>query len=180
MLNNKQKRFCQEYIIDLNATQAAIRAGYKEKTAYSQGQRLLKHVEIQKNIQKAQEKRSIRTEITQDMVLKELAKIGFTDMRNYSTWGSNGVILKQSDELTPEQTAAISEVSETISKNGGSIKFKLHDKVSALEKIGRHLGMFNDKLQLDGDIKFEMILVDGKKDGKPEGKNDKNTESLED
>jgi phage terminase small subunit len=85
------------------------------------------------------------------MVLKELAKIGFTDMRNYTTWGANGVILKQSDELTPEQTAAISEVSETISKDGGSIKFKLHDKVSALEKIGRHLGMFNDKLQLDGE-----------------------------
>lgn len=166
MLNDKQKRFCQEYIIDLNATQAAKRAGYSDNTAYSQGQRLLKHVEIQNECQKALQKRSERTEITQDRVLKELSKLGFSDMSNYATWGKDGVDLRASDELTPEQTAAISEVSETISKDGGSIKFKLHDKKGALELIGKHLGMFNDKLQVDGDLKIQVEIVEGKNDNK--------------
>ena len=64
-LSEMQQLFCDEYLIDLNATQAAIRAGYSEKTAYSQGQRLLKNVEIQKQIQKRKDDRSKRTEITQ-------------------------------------------------------------------------------------------------------------------
>lgn len=76
-LNLMQARFVAEYLVDLNATQAAIRAGYSGKTAYSQGQRLLNHVEIQKAIERAQQKRETRTGITAERVLKELAAIGF-------------------------------------------------------------------------------------------------------
>lgn len=79
-LTEKQKRFCEEYLIDLNATQAAIRAGYKEKTAYAQGQRLLKKVEVQLYLKELMEQRSQRTEITADTVLKELAKIASADV----------------------------------------------------------------------------------------------------
>ena len=75
-LTAKQARFVQEYLIDLNATQAAIRAGYSKRTAYSQGQRLLKKVEIQKVIQDAKDRRADRTEITQDKVLKNIVRIG--------------------------------------------------------------------------------------------------------
>lgn len=78
-LTPKQQRFCDEYLIDLNATQAAIRAGYSEKTAYSMGQRLLKKVEIQAEMQKAKAARQERTEITQDYVLAKIKEI--TDMR---------------------------------------------------------------------------------------------------
>lgn len=73
-LTNKQAAFVREYLIDLNATQAAIRAGYSEKTAYSQGQRLLKHVEIQKRLQEGKDKRAERTELTADMVIEGILK----------------------------------------------------------------------------------------------------------
>ena len=78
-LSVKHKRCCEEYLVDLNATQAAIRAGYKEKTARSQGQRLLTNVDIQKYIAELQKKQSERTGITADTVLKELEKIALTD-----------------------------------------------------------------------------------------------------
>ncbi|MFY0682604.1 MAG: terminase small subunit [Thalassovita sp.] len=149
-LNEKQKRFAQEYITDLNATQAAIRAGYSEKTAYSAGQRLLKKVEVQSSIQKAQAKRSKRTEITQDRVLQELARIGFSDIRNAVAWGGKAledkeeergfpVELRPSGEIDEDTAAAISEVSLT----GQGVKIKMHDKLNALDKLARHLGMLN-------------------------------------
>lgn len=83
-LTAKQERFVQEYLVDLNATQAAIRAGYSARTAYSMGQRLLKNVEVQAAIQAAMDKRSQRVEITQDTVVEELAKIGLAEAHDYS------------------------------------------------------------------------------------------------
>lgn len=79
-MTERQKRFGDEYFIDLNLTQAAIRAGYSEKTAYSAGQRLLKNVEVQKYIQERLKSRQERTEITQDMIIGELHKLGFADI----------------------------------------------------------------------------------------------------
>lgn len=83
-LTEKQKRFVAEYLVDLNATQAAIRAGYSEKTAYSQGQRLLKNVEIQTAVHNASKNRESRTEITQDKVLNELGKVAFANAADYT------------------------------------------------------------------------------------------------
>ncbi len=114
-LTAKQERFCTEYIIDLNATQAAIRAGYSVKTANRIASENLSKLDIQRKIQELQQKRAERTEITQDRVLKELAGIGFAP----------------------------------ITKG----KIKAADKTKALELLGRHLGMFTDKLQIEGDIK---------------------------
>jgi phage terminase small subunit len=154
-LTLKQERFIEEYLIDLNATQAAIRAGYSEKTARSQGQRLLTNVDIQEAIQKAMNKRSKRTEITQDRVLQELAKVAFADIKDFVSFRTEKTVmdydsegepvaayshvidLKNSDEI---DGAVISEVS----LKDGQLKFKLHDKMKALQDIGRHLGMFTD------------------------------------
>lgn len=144
-LTAKQKKFVSEYLIDLNATQAAIRAGYSAKNADKIGPELLGKTRVAEAIQQAMGRREKRTEITQDMVLQELAKIGFSDMKAFASWGPRGVTLIESEQLTPDQAACVSEVSQTWSESGGSIKFKLHDKVSALEKIGRHLGMFDNK-----------------------------------
>ena len=83
-LNEKKNRFVEEYPVDLNATQAAIRAGYSKKTAYSIGQRLLKDVEIQEAIQKAMKDRSERTGITQDKVVEELGKVAFAEAHDYT------------------------------------------------------------------------------------------------
>lgn len=78
-LTEKQKRFVQEYLVDLNATQAAIRAGYSQKTAQEQSSRLLSNVMVQKNIQQAMQRRSQRTGVAQDEVLKKLGQIAFSE-----------------------------------------------------------------------------------------------------
>lgn len=159
-LTPKQRRFVEEYLIDLNATQAAIRAGYSHKTARQIGEQNLSKLDIANAISEAKQKRSIRTEITQDMVLKELAKIGFSDIRKVIRWGNttvrkainaegeeveetyHGIALIDSSEIDDETAAAIAEVSE--GRDG--LKVKLHDKKSALVDIGRHLGMFTDRI----------------------------------
>ena len=139
-LTARQARFVAEYLIDLNATQAAIRAGYSERTAEQQGPRLLGNVGVAVAIQAAQAKRAQRTEITQDRVLTELARVGFADLRKAVTWGGESVTLKDSGEIDDDTAMAVAEVSQ--GPNG--IKIKLHDKLAALDKIARHLGMFKD------------------------------------
>lgn len=165
-LTERQEQFCNEYLIDLNATQAAIRAGYKEKTAYSAGQRLLKHVEIQKRIQQLKNERSERTEISQDRVLKELAAIAFANATDFvqvtekPLYNSDGekvldnsgkiimipyVEITETEKLKPEQKKAIASIKQ--GRNG--IEVKLNDKTKALELLGRHLGMWNDKQEIN-------------------------------
>ena len=149
-LTPKQPRFVEEYLVDLNATQAAIRAGYSPKTAGQIGERLLKKVEIQQALAERMKAREQRTEVTQDRVVKELAKIAFGDPRNVMTWGPTGVKLKASTELTDDEAAFVSEVSETTTEHGGSLKLKTNDKLKALELLGRHLGMFKEKVEVTG------------------------------
>ncbi len=157
-LTAKQQRFVDEYLIDLNATQAAIRAGYSEKTARSISNENLTKPDIQAAIAKGMQARSCRVEITQDMVLRELAKIGFSDIRKVVRWGEtmvrmvdaeegeaedmvpyHGLALIDSTEIDDNTAGAIAEVSQ--GKDG--LKVKLHDKKGALVDIGRHLGMFS-------------------------------------
>lgn len=167
MLTAKRARFVSEYLVDLNATQAAIRAGYSLKTATEQGARLLTNVHVQEALQKAMAKREQRTEITQDRVLKELARIGFADIRKVVDWGNSttvvneitgvteivhGVILRAATDIDDDTASAIAEISET---NQG-LKVKFHDKQAALVNIGRHIGMFVDKSQTDLTIKRSM------------------------
>ena len=149
-LNDKQRRFVNEYLIDLNATQAAIRAGYSPKTAYSHGDRLLKDIEIKKLIGERMSDREQRTEITQDRVLQELAKLAFLDIRK--AFDSDGA-LKGIHELDDDTAAAVAgldviEMSSEDDKTCRLKKVKLSDKRAALELIGRHLGMYKDKLEV--------------------------------
>jgi phage terminase small subunit len=164
-LTAKQKRFIAEYLIDLNATQAAIRAGYSAKTAKSIGQRLLTYVDIQAELQKAMAKREKRTEITQDRVLKELAKLGFADIKDFLAFRTEKTVTEHDKEtgepvidyahvveLKDSDQVDGSLISEVQLKNG-ELKFKLHDKVKALEMCGRHLGMFKDKSEIELTVK---------------------------
>lgn len=146
-LTDKQAAFVAEYLVDLNATQAAIRAGYSERTAYRIGAELLQKTSVAEAIAAGQAKRAQRVEITADRVVAELAKIAFADPRDLMEWGPDGVKLKASADLTEEQAASVAEVSETTTKDGGSLKLKKHDKVKALELLGRHMGMFRDKVE---------------------------------
>lgn len=149
-LSLKILRFIDEYLIDLNATQAAIRAGYSAKTAQEQGARLLSNVMVQAVLTERIQARQQRTEITQDRVLNELANIAFGNTRNVMTWGPRGVSLKDSKELSPEDAAIVAEASETTNAAGGSLKLKTHDKVKALHLVGLHLGMFVEKKEHSG------------------------------
>jgi phage terminase small subunit len=159
-LTPKQQRFCEEYLIDLNATQAAVRAGYSAKTANKVGPRALVNVGIQVEIQKLMVARSSRTEVTADNVVRELAKIGFSNIGEFMTWDRDGVELTSSAYLTPDQKAAVAEVKvkknirhDPNSDSGAKIesvelKLKMHDKRSALVNLGKHLGIFTDRLHL--------------------------------
>ena len=169
MLNDRQMRFVQEYLIDLNATQAAIRAGYSAKTAYSLGQRVLKNDEVQRAIQKAQEKRSQRTRVTQDMVLQELAKIAFANGTEFSRVvteqkedeDGNIVpvqVVKHTDtkDLSDASRAAVAHIKQGKS---GTIEVIAHDKLKALELLGRHLGMFNDHMAGDEENETGVVML---------------------
>ena len=142
-LTEKQKRFVAEYLVDLNATQAAIRAGYSEKTAEVIGYENLRKPQIEQAVQKGMEARQQRTEITQDMVIRELAKVAFANGAIYARviGGGTRVELTDTDKLTADQRAAISCVKE--GKYG--IEVGTYDKVRALELLGKHLGVFDSK-----------------------------------
>ena len=147
-LTPKQERFCAEYIIDLNATQAAIRAGYSKKTARQIGAQNLSKLNIQQRIAEKQKKAFAKAEIEAVDVLRELRALGFSNITNYLSFGPDGVTLFDSDNLTEEQGAAIKEVSEYVSRRGTKkIKFKLHGKVHSLELLGKHLKLFTDVME---------------------------------
>lgn len=152
-LTRKQQLFVDEYLVDLNATQAAIRAGYKEKTARFIASENLTKPNIQVAIEKAMAIREKRTEITQDKALKELGRLGFSDIRKY--FEDDGS-LKNITDLDDDAAAAVAsvEVDELFDGSGKdrvqigfTKKFKFWDKNSALEKIGKHLKMFTEKIE---------------------------------
>ena len=151
-LTDKQKKFIDEYLVDLNATQAAMRAGYKEKAAYRTGAENLRKPQIQEEIQKRMQERQQRTEVTQDMVVKELAAIAFARATDYVEIRSNGVcstvVIKPTTNLSDQQIRAIAGIKE----GANGIEIKLNDKEKALELLGRHLGMWNDKIKVDGEV----------------------------
>jgi phage terminase small subunit len=166
-LTDKQKRFCEEYLIDLNATQAAIRAGYSPKTAEQTASRLLRNVKVQEYIAKRQKELSRSTEITQERVIKELALIAFSNNADYAhvvekkmqveAGGAFVDVLDKdgkpvmyrtvepvlTEELTEEQKRALA----VIKKGRDGLEVKSCDKVKALELLGKHLGIFTDKIE---------------------------------
>lgn len=150
-MSESQLRFCEEYLVDLNATQAAIRAGYSKKTARIKGCQLLTKVNIQAEIQRLKDKRSQRTEITADNVVLELAKIAFSNIEDFLEVLENGeVTLKTFEFIEREKLAAIEsiKISTTTNKDDSreytTTQFKLHSKLNALEQLGKHLGIFKE------------------------------------
>lgn len=154
-LTPKQSVFVDEYIVDFNATQAAIRAGYSERTAHSQGPRLLENVEVAKAIAQRMKNRSERTEITQDMVLSELAKLAFSNMEDFSKVDAAGVASLNLRGVTRDQMAAVTELTtDTIGAMTVRTKLKLADKRGNLELVGKHLGMFKPVGGADNPLTF--------------------------
>jgi phage terminase small subunit len=150
VLTPQMERFCEEYLVDLNALQAAIRAGYSKRSAASTGSELMGRVQVQERIQKLKDERAKRTAITADRVINELATIGFAKVKDYLTWDGKKLTIKKFEDLTPEQQSVISEMSESVNVAGINHKIKFHDKLRALELIGKHLGLFKDQIEVSG------------------------------
>lgn len=159
-LTEKQKRFVDEYLIDLNATKAAIRAGYSKKTANRIGTENLSKLVVREHISTRMKDREKRTEITQDMVLQELAKIAFDDIKNYLSYKTEKTVVGTDElgkpiidykiviDLKDSNTIDSRNISEVSQGKNGQFKFKLYCKDTALVSIGKHLGMFTDKVDI--------------------------------
>ena len=172
-LNNRQKRFCDEYLADpnLNATQAAIRAGYSEKYAATNTTKLLKNTNVQEYLQKRLQDRMKRTEITQDFVLKELmdmASVNATDyariveknataivegveMQLYDAEGNPVKYRTVEPILTEELTETQKKALRVIKKSRDGFEIQPYDKLKILELLGRHLGMWDKKTEMDNE-----------------------------
>ena len=165
-LTKKNEAFCDEYLIDLNATQAAIRAGYSVESAGSIGSELLQKPEIRARIDKAMAERSRRTGINADRVLRELARVAFVDPSQVNDLNTAEV----KPDAIKDDLAAIAgmkvkyvphkdfdEDGEPIIEQAIEREVRLADKLKALELCGKHLGMFADKVKLDGTV--PVIIV---------------------
>lgn len=146
-MTDKQKIFADEYLIDLNATRA-YRVAYpsvkKDETAAQAGSRMLRNVKVAKYISDRMKERQERTEVTQDRVVQELAASAFAKATDYVEIRGGRVVIKDTSQLEDNQIRSIAGIKE----GANGIEIKLNDKEKALELLGRHLGMWNDKLDI--------------------------------
>lgn len=162
-LTPKQAQFVLEYLVDLNATQAAIRAGYSTRNADKIASQLLGKTRVRREVDKAIAARAKRVGVSADRVVRELARIAFCDPRNVFDWGPDGVTPKSASELSDDDAACVAEATETKTKDGGTIRIKLADKIAALNLLAKHTGVAKDHLELSGPggipISTEVVIV---------------------
>lgn len=163
-ITNRQRRFVEEYLVDLNAVQAAVRAGYSEKYAQKHGYLILRRPAVAEAVREAMRLRSERTQITQDMVIRELAAIGFAMVTDHTSVSEDGAVhIVPTQGLTEEQRRAIAGIK--VGRYG--VQVTNYDKVKALELLGKHLGMFGAKPELteqeDNDL-LERLLEGAEED----------------
>ena len=139
-MNKRQETFISEYLIDFNATRAAIAAGYSSKTAAVQGARLLTNANVKAEIEKRQSELSASLNITKEKIVSELALLGFSSLADiFDIESLKAGEIKIKDSIETENLKAISSLK--VGKSGLSIK--AYDKIRALELLGRHLGLFD-------------------------------------
>jgi phage terminase small subunit len=164
-LNARQQRFVLEYLLDLNATRAAIRAGYSKKTARQQGQRLLTNVDIQHAISEAIEERAERTRVEADRVVLELARLGLYDPCDIAEWGPDGIRLKASGDISEDAARAVAHIRVAFTRYGRAVTLRFADRLKALEMLGKHLGLFSERVEVSGQARepVRFIEVNGAK-----------------
>jgi phage terminase small subunit len=155
MLNPQQQKFVQAYMKagDGNATAAAIKAGYSKKTAYAQGSRLLKHVEVRKALEGPIKKASDKLELTAERVLQELSRLAFFDIRKLVDNTGRPKALSELDDDTAAAIVGLDVVNVGSEQAGGVgevLKFKIADKKGALDLSMRYLKLLTDKVEVTG------------------------------
>lgn len=156
-LTDKQRRFVSEYLVDANGTQAAIRAGYSEKTAEVQASRLLRNIKVRAAVDAGQARVAQKLEITQERILQEYARIGFSDIRKTLTPTGHLMNPQDWDDDTAAAIAGIEVVTSSRGKKDDdgrseieyTHKIKTWDKPKALDAMAKHLGMFDGKKGVD-------------------------------
>ena len=159
-LTDMQQLFVDNYLVTLNAKKSAIAAGYSPDSASDLGHQLLKHPLVSKQLRKAMSRRAKRLELSADNILREIARVAFSDIRAVMSFDANGVKVKSSDKIHSDAAAAIQSVehklSETKDNCNISVKVKMHDKMKALDMAGRHLGLWKEA---DLDDKYKNMTV---------------------
>jgi phage terminase small subunit len=175
-LSAKQESFCYEYLKDKNATQAAIRAGYSKKTAHVQGPRLLDKVAIQSKLAELLANSNKRAEKTADDIRRELERVAFSDVKRVVSWNESGMaFLHDSDNIQDDDSAAIETIQATEDAIGTGAdietdskkkkerarfvlktKVKMHNKLKALELLGKEHGMFKDRVEVSGGLGLKL------------------------
>jgi phage terminase small subunit len=180
-LSQREADFVAAYLPTFNGKQAAIAAGYSEKSATAQASRLLTRANVRAELQRHQERLAHKHAVTLDKVIGELAKIGFANMGDYMDVGADGLPRLNWVRLTKDQKAAIAEVTvdivgeEVVIPEGGTpdgeeeiavpikrVKFKLHDKRAALVDLGKHLGLFDGHRDPDAPAGTTIINNDNR------------------
>jgi len=165
-LSDRIEKFCQGLVLGRTNCDAYLSAGYKAKnnaTASTLAGRLLKKVEIQERLEVLRAEAAERYKLIPNNVLMQTGAILNADMRNYMTWGPGGVELKDSNELTDEQAAAVEAISETVTLQGGTVKVTLHSKPKALELGAKLLNMISHKPDPLGEVTLRIIYDKPKK-----------------
>jgi phage terminase small subunit len=166
--NAKHEQFCHEYPTDFNLTQAYIRAGYSKNGARQSANKLLTNADIRARLAYLRAERTKQATKTADDIERELEKLAFSDVTNVVTWNESGMcFVKSSDEIDPEHSAAIESIQveeKAIGKegDGGMVlktKVKQHSKLKALELLGKHKGMFVEKVEHSLDKELENRLT---------------------
>lgn len=158
-MTEKQRLFAEDYVTHGVARRAALAAGYSDKRAEQQGYKLLNdpaYQAVQDYIAELRAKSAQKAEVSASEVIKELKLIAFADLADFVEWGPNGIRLKDSATLDAVRRRAIVEVKETAS---GGLSIKLADKVAALDRLGKHLGMFIEKHEHSGKVETSAPVI---------------------
>jgi len=169
-LNPKQARFVQEYLIDLNATQAAIRAGYSKKTAEQLGHQLLQKTSVSEAVVKAQARLSDKNGDLVQKIVDELKIIAFSDIANHTRIDpdTGAICAKGFDEMPPGASRALQSIDENraIKEDADGnkvtvydkVNFRMWDKLKAIDLLGKHLGMFKERIEHSGSVDSKLTI----------------------
>ena len=158
-LTKKEERWVGEFLVDLNASAACVRAGYSQKSTYDQGYQLL--TKLHMHVDRELKERAVRTRTTADRVLMEVKRLALSNILNVCTWDEQGnVTVIASDKISPAVAASIVSLNatKTISPLGqvtSNIKIQLHPKTENLKTLGQHLGLFHEKIEVSGNVQHE-------------------------
>jgi len=148
-LTPRQRRFVEEYVTDLNGTQAAIRAGYSTKGARVRGTELLANRNIQKAVETAMEQRTLRTELKADDVVRRLAIVAFASVSDFITWTDGEVRLRPSEDIDKAKLVGV----HSTTRGPHGVTIRMHDKIRALELLAKHLGIFREQSRVEWEVK---------------------------